>query len=160
MAPSSKADKKAAVDAAAWMFNVVTSVGIIIVNKALMATYGFSFGNCFLHLFRLCYLYVLCVYHIYFFWIWRLGVCYWDYIWLLKSIVTFLFLKFGLWSAFSSDSILSLIIFCFKKVPTIFSNFCLFSGVVHVIAWEIITFSSFHPLSKFAHLPFLLKAQF
>lgn len=47
MAPTSKADKKAALDAAAWMFNVVTSVGIIIVNKALMATYGFSFGNLF-----------------------------------------------------------------------------------------------------------------
>ncbi|XP_010538909.1 PREDICTED: UDP-galactose transporter 2-like [Tarenaya hassleriana] len=45
MAPVSKADKKAAVDAAAWMFNVVTSVGIIIVNKALMATYGFSFAT-------------------------------------------------------------------------------------------------------------------
>jgi hypothetical protein len=45
MAPTSKADKRAAVDAAAWMFNVVTSVGIIIVNKALMATYGFSFGK-------------------------------------------------------------------------------------------------------------------
>lgn len=45
MAPSSKADKKATIDAAAWMFNVVTSVGIIIVNKALMATYGFSFAT-------------------------------------------------------------------------------------------------------------------
>ncbi|KAI4352762.1 hypothetical protein L6164_006983 [Bauhinia variegata] len=45
MAPASKADKKAAVDAAAWMFNVVTSVGIIIVNKSLMATYGFSFAT-------------------------------------------------------------------------------------------------------------------
>ncbi|EYU36556.1 hypothetical protein ABFS82_14G279400 [Erythranthe guttata] len=45
MAPGSKADKKASVDAAAWMFNVVTSVGIIIVNKALMATYGFSFAT-------------------------------------------------------------------------------------------------------------------
>jgi hypothetical protein len=45
MAPSSKAEKKAAVDAAAWMFNVVTSVGIIIVNKALMGGYGFSFGK-------------------------------------------------------------------------------------------------------------------
>ncbi|KAL0015734.1 hypothetical protein SO802_002803 [Lithocarpus litseifolius] len=45
MAPASKADKKASVDAAAWMFNVVTSVGIIIVNKALMATYGFSFAT-------------------------------------------------------------------------------------------------------------------
>lgn len=38
------ADRKAATDVAAWMFNVVTSVGIIMVNKALMATYGFSFG--------------------------------------------------------------------------------------------------------------------
>ncbi|GAB4837709.1 UDP-rhamnose/UDP-galactose transporter 6 [Ancistrocladus abbreviatus] len=45
MAPASKADKKAAIDAAAWMFNVVTSVGIIIINKALMATYGFSFAT-------------------------------------------------------------------------------------------------------------------
>ncbi|KAG8369273.1 hypothetical protein BUALT_Bualt15G0134300 [Buddleja alternifolia] len=45
MAPASKADKKAALDAAAWMFNVITSVGIIIVNKALMATYGFSFAT-------------------------------------------------------------------------------------------------------------------
>lgn len=45
MRPASKADQKAAVDAAAWMFNVVTSVGIIIVNKALMATYGFGFGK-------------------------------------------------------------------------------------------------------------------
>lgn len=45
MAPASKADKKAAGDVAAWMFNVVTSVGIIIVNKALMANYGFFFGK-------------------------------------------------------------------------------------------------------------------
>lgn len=45
MTPSSKADKKAAVDIAAWTFNIVTSVGIIIVNKALMATYGFTFGK-------------------------------------------------------------------------------------------------------------------
>ncbi|KAA8537953.1 hypothetical protein F0562_027467 [Nyssa sinensis] len=45
MAPASKADKKASVDVAAWLFNVVTSVGIIIVNKALMATYGFSFAT-------------------------------------------------------------------------------------------------------------------
>ena len=45
MTPSSKADKKAAVDIAAWMFNIVTSVGIILVNKALMATYGFTFGK-------------------------------------------------------------------------------------------------------------------
>ncbi|GLT68140.1 hypothetical protein SLA2020_403980 [Shorea laevis] len=45
MAPASRADKKAVADAAAWMFNIVTSVGIIIVNKALMATYGFSFAT-------------------------------------------------------------------------------------------------------------------
>lgn len=45
MSLASKADRKAAADAAAWMFNVVTSVGIILVNKALMATYGFSFGK-------------------------------------------------------------------------------------------------------------------
>ncbi|KAJ8445460.1 hypothetical protein Cgig2_031273 [Carnegiea gigantea] len=45
MAPASKAERKAAVDAAAWMFNVVASVGIIMVNKALMTTYGFSFAT-------------------------------------------------------------------------------------------------------------------
>ncbi|KAL7610914.1 hypothetical protein Lser_V15G11486 [Lactuca serriola] len=45
MPPSIKADKKAAIDVAAWMFNIVTSVGIIIVNKALMATYGFTFAT-------------------------------------------------------------------------------------------------------------------
>ena len=45
MATGSKAEKKAALDAGAWMFNVVTSVGIIMVNKALMATHGFSFGE-------------------------------------------------------------------------------------------------------------------
>ncbi|KAJ9567644.1 hypothetical protein OSB04_003610 [Centaurea solstitialis] len=45
MTPSSKADKKAAVDIAAWTFNIVTSVGIILVNKALMATYGFTFAT-------------------------------------------------------------------------------------------------------------------
>lgn len=44
MSSANKADRKAAIDAASWMFNVVTSVGIILVNKALMATYGFSFG--------------------------------------------------------------------------------------------------------------------
>lgn len=38
------ADRKAALDTASWMFNVVTSVGIILVNKALMAKYGFTFG--------------------------------------------------------------------------------------------------------------------
>ncbi|CAN1169532.1 UDP-rhamnose/UDP-galactose transporter 5 [Linum perenne] len=45
MSSSNKTDKKAAVDAAAWLFNVVTSVLIILVNKALMATYGFSFAT-------------------------------------------------------------------------------------------------------------------
>lgn len=45
MAPTTKAEKKAVGDAAAWMFNVITSVGIIIVNKALIATYGYSFGR-------------------------------------------------------------------------------------------------------------------
>ncbi|KAK4747359.1 hypothetical protein SAY87_026396 [Trapa incisa] len=45
MAPSSKVDRKATTDVAAWMFNVVSSVGIIIVNKALMSTYGFSFAT-------------------------------------------------------------------------------------------------------------------
>ncbi|KAJ0985266.1 hypothetical protein J5N97_003622 [Dioscorea zingiberensis] len=37
--------RKAALDVASWMFNVVTSVGIIMVNKALMGTYGFSFAT-------------------------------------------------------------------------------------------------------------------
>uniref|UniRef100_A0A0D3F7L3 Sugar phosphate transporter domain-containing protein n=1 Tax=Oryza barthii TaxID=65489 RepID=A0A0D3F7L3_9ORYZ len=45
MAPASKAERKAVLDAGAWMFNVVTSVGIIMVNKALMATHGFSFAT-------------------------------------------------------------------------------------------------------------------
>ncbi|KAL1171199.1 hypothetical protein V6Z11_A05G263800 [Gossypium hirsutum] len=45
MAPTNKAERKAVVDVAAWMFNVVTSVGVIIVNKALMATYGFSYAT-------------------------------------------------------------------------------------------------------------------
>lgn len=45
MAPAGRADTKAAADTAAWVFNVVTSVGIIMVNKALMATHGFSFGK-------------------------------------------------------------------------------------------------------------------
>ncbi|KAG0489444.1 hypothetical protein HPP92_006307 [Vanilla planifolia] len=40
-----KADRKAALDIASWMFNVLTSVGIIMVNKALMATHGFSFAT-------------------------------------------------------------------------------------------------------------------
>ncbi|XP_064970669.1 UDP-rhamnose/UDP-galactose transporter 5-like isoform X2 [Musa acuminata AAA Group] len=45
MAPTSKADRKAALDVTAWMFNVVTSVGIIMVNKALMAMHRFSFAT-------------------------------------------------------------------------------------------------------------------
>jgi len=39
-----KSDKKAVLDFAAWSFNATTSVGIIMVNKALMAKHGFSFG--------------------------------------------------------------------------------------------------------------------
>jgi hypothetical protein len=39
-----KSDKKAVLDLAAWTFNITTSVGIIMSNKALMATHGFSFG--------------------------------------------------------------------------------------------------------------------
>lgn len=45
MSPKSKDDRKVSLDVAAWLFNIVTSVGIIIVNKALMATYGFTFGK-------------------------------------------------------------------------------------------------------------------
>ncbi|KAF7135606.1 hypothetical protein RHSIM_Rhsim08G0004900 [Rhododendron simsii] len=45
MPPASKVDSKATLDAAAWAFNIITSVGIIIVNKALMATYGFRFAT-------------------------------------------------------------------------------------------------------------------
>ncbi|CAJ1937941.1 unnamed protein product [Sphenostylis stenocarpa] len=45
MSSSTKGDRKTAIDVASWMFNIVTSVGIILVNKALMATYGFSFGR-------------------------------------------------------------------------------------------------------------------
>ncbi|KAG4389738.1 hypothetical protein AAZX31_06G141000 [Glycine max] len=45
MSSVSKGDRKASIDAASWLFNVVTSVGIILVNKALMATYGFSFAT-------------------------------------------------------------------------------------------------------------------
>jgi hypothetical protein len=39
-----KSDRKALLDIGAWLFNIVTSVGIIMVNKALMATHGFTFG--------------------------------------------------------------------------------------------------------------------
>ncbi|XP_028765998.1 UDP-rhamnose/UDP-galactose transporter 4-like [Neltuma alba] len=45
MSSASKGGRKAVVDAASWMFNVVTSVGIIMVNKTLMATHGFSFAT-------------------------------------------------------------------------------------------------------------------
>lgn len=44
MSSGSKDDRKVALDVSAWMFNIVTSVGIIMVNKILMATYGFTFG--------------------------------------------------------------------------------------------------------------------
>jgi solute carrier family 35 protein E3 len=39
-----KSNKKAALDLAVWSLNI-TSVGIIMVNKPLMATHGFSFGT-------------------------------------------------------------------------------------------------------------------
>lgn len=42
---NSKADRKASLDVAAWIFNVSTSVGIIMVNKQLMAVHGFSFAT-------------------------------------------------------------------------------------------------------------------
>lgn len=45
MSLASKDENKRIIDVAAWTFNIVTSVGIIIVNKALMATYGFSFAT-------------------------------------------------------------------------------------------------------------------
>ncbi|XP_057419531.1 UDP-rhamnose/UDP-galactose transporter 4 isoform X2 [Lotus japonicus] len=45
MSSETKGDSKVAIDVASWMFNVVTSVGIILVNKALMGTYGFSFAT-------------------------------------------------------------------------------------------------------------------
>ncbi|KAL0449211.1 UNVERIFIED_CONTAM: UDP-rhamnose/UDP-galactose transporter 6 [Sesamum latifolium] len=45
MSLTSKVEHKVALDTAAWTFNIVTSVGIIIVNKALMATYGFTFAT-------------------------------------------------------------------------------------------------------------------
>lgn len=44
MSLKSKDENKVALDVAAWMFNIVTSVGIIIVNKALLGSYGFTFG--------------------------------------------------------------------------------------------------------------------
>lgn len=45
MSLAGKDENKRIIDVAAWTFNIVTSVGIIIVNKALMATYGFSFAT-------------------------------------------------------------------------------------------------------------------
>ncbi|CAM6087190.1 unnamed protein product [Calypogeia fissa] len=47
MAPSnsSKADRKAVLDTGAWLFNVSTSVGIIMINKQLMSYYGFNFAT-------------------------------------------------------------------------------------------------------------------
>ncbi|GAB2279311.1 UDP-rhamnose/UDP-galactose transporter 6 [Dionaea muscipula] len=40
-----KTEGKAVIDSAAWMFNIVTSVGIIMVNKVLMMKYGFTFAT-------------------------------------------------------------------------------------------------------------------
>jgi hypothetical protein len=40
-----KSDRKALLDIGSWLFNIVTSVGIIMVNKALMASYGFTFAT-------------------------------------------------------------------------------------------------------------------
>ncbi|XP_024529482.1 UDP-rhamnose/UDP-galactose transporter 4 [Selaginella moellendorffii] len=45
MAPTSSKDRKAVADVGAWLFNVTTSVGIIMVNKKLMDHYGFSFAT-------------------------------------------------------------------------------------------------------------------
>ena len=45
MSSISKADRKAALDVPSWFFNIITSVGIIMVNKTLMTTYGFSFAT-------------------------------------------------------------------------------------------------------------------
>ncbi|XP_074264284.1 UDP-rhamnose/UDP-galactose transporter 4-like [Silene latifolia] len=45
MSAPGKKDMKLVLDLGAWSFNVVTSVGIILVNKALMATYGFTFAT-------------------------------------------------------------------------------------------------------------------
>ncbi|GMH24517.1 hypothetical protein Nepgr_026360 [Nepenthes gracilis] len=45
MSITNKAGNKATIDVACWLFNIVTSVGIIMVNKALMATYGFTFAT-------------------------------------------------------------------------------------------------------------------
>lgn len=56
MASTTKGERKIAVDLASWMFNVVTSVGIILVNKALMATHGFTFGILIIHhFFMICF---------------------------------------------------------------------------------------------------------
>lgn len=44
MSPKGKEENKLTLDLAAWLFNIVASVGIIIVNKTLMASYGFTFG--------------------------------------------------------------------------------------------------------------------
>jgi len=51
-APGGKPGNKVVPDAAAWVFNIVTSVGIIMVNKALMGTHGFAFGMTSLNLHR------------------------------------------------------------------------------------------------------------
>ncbi|GAA0185781.1 secondary carrier transporter [Lithospermum erythrorhizon] len=45
MASAASKDSKRAGDLASWLFNIVTSVGIIIVNKTLLTNYGFSFAT-------------------------------------------------------------------------------------------------------------------
>jgi len=52
--PATKADRKALLDVGAWLFNVTTSVGIIMVNKQLMANYDFRFGTPFSSSFSYC----------------------------------------------------------------------------------------------------------
>jgi hypothetical protein len=47
MGPSigSKADRKAFIDTGAWLFNVTTSVAMIMVSKLLFSVYGFKFAT-------------------------------------------------------------------------------------------------------------------
>jgi hypothetical protein len=62
MSSLKKSDKKAALDFAAWSFNVSTSVGIIMVNKALMATHGFTFGTSVPFIYHISYSHILIVF--------------------------------------------------------------------------------------------------
>eukprot|EP00271_Cylindrocystis_brebissonii_P013423 TRINITY_DN33236_c0_g1_i1.p1 TRINITY_DN33236_c0_g1~~TRINITY_DN33236_c0_g1_i1.p1 ORF type:complete len:348 (+),score=56.73 TRINITY_DN33236_c0_g1_i1:252-1295(+) len=45
MAPPPSKDKELVYDVGAWIFNVSTSVGIIMVNKQLLSIYGFNFAS-------------------------------------------------------------------------------------------------------------------